>query len=313
MVPALTSHAMLLRGTPSAKGLQCCRAKCAAAGANRQRRHYGSATTFAIPGMEVTSVSAWGKSFHAYTCGEPANPGVVVLPERRGVTTQIQLQAQRIARHGYRCLIPDLYRGRLGVDAQEAERLMGSLDFRSAVNEIRAGASFLSAEGSKATGVTGCCMGGALSLAAAVRAEGNAESLHAGMSQGRYSDMGRTGVLSQGKLSDLGFLFSCVAPFYGIPDKKVFDYSTIQIPVQAHFGKLDAAKSAEGLEKALQDSGCEHEVYTYDGVAHGFMEAQPDIIERTNKSMSAGMAYSQKVCELAFTRLLIFFETHLQD
>ena len=54
-------------------------------------------------------------------------------------------------------------------------------------------------------GVTGFCMGGALSLASAV------------------------------KVAEI----SAAAPFYGIPDANSFDVSTITIPVQAHFGEKD--------------------------------------------------------------------------
>merc|ERR1719471_1486109 len=88
---------------------------------------------------------------------------------------------------------------------------MSNLDFPGAVSEIQVAADFLKSEGSKACGVTGFCMGGALSLAAAVN---------------------NTGQLA------------CAAPFYGVPDQTYFDCSKIRIPVQAHFGSLD---KLEGL------------------------------------------------------------------
>ncbi len=48
---------------------------------------------------------------------------------------------------GYRVIIPDLYRGKLGVDAEEAHHLMTNLDFVAAVDDIRGAAKLLKSEG----------------------------------------------------------------------------------------------------------------------------------------------------------------------
>mmetsp|Transcript_11529 Transcript_11529/g.35712 ORF Transcript_11529/g.35712 Transcript_11529/m.35712 type:complete len:162 (+) Transcript_11529:788-1273(+) len=160
---------------------------------------------------------------------------------------------------------------------------MGNLNFPEAVQEIKTAAAFLKDEGSSACGVTGFCMGGALSLASAVKAEGD---------------------------------IACAAPFYGVPDKAYFDCSTIKIPVQAHFGKLDALAgfsdpaAAAALEDALKASGCKHEVFMYDGVAHGFMNDMPEMIER--KTAMFGAEHSQEAVELAYKRLFDFFAANLK-
>lgn len=232
--------------------------------------------------MEAITVSAAGRSFPAYVCGQPGAPAVVVLQEWWGVTDQVQMQAQRIAKEGYRCLVPDLYKGALGVDAEEASHLMGNLNFPEAVEEIKAASAFLTSEGSKKCGVTGFCMGGALSLASAVRASGD---------------------------------ISCAAPFYGVPDKTYFDCSTIKIPVQAHFGKLDALAgfsdpaAAAALEEALKKAGCEHDIFMYDGVAHGFMNDLPEFIEK--KVAMFGAEHSPGAVDMAYQRLFDFFKKHL--
>jgi carboxymethylenebutenolidase len=232
--------------------------------------------------MEAIEVAQSGKKFPAFVCGRAGAPAVVVVQEWWGVTDQVQRQAQRIASQGYRCLVPDLYKGKLGLDAEEAGHMMNNLDFPGAVDEIKAAASFLKKEGSAACGVTGFCMGGALSIAAGVKADGDV---------------------------------ACVAPFYGIPSKEYFDYSTIKIPVQAHFGQLDPLvgfsdpEAAAALKKALEEAGCEHDVFMYDGVAHGFMNDLPAFIEK--KVAMFGAAHSQDAVEMAYDRLFAFFRKHL--
>merc|ERR1712151_637658 len=157
----------------------------------------------------------------------------------------------------------------------------GNLNFPEAVAEIKAAAAFLKDEGSKACGGTGFCMGGALSLASAVHASGD---------------------------------IACAAPFYGVPDQTYFDCSTIKVPVQAHFGKLDSLqdfscpKAAAALESALKASGCNYELFMYDGVAHGFMNDMPEMIER--KKAMFGVDHSQDQVELAYSRLFAFFAAH---
>jgi len=228
-------------------------------------------------------VSSGDLSFPAYVCGPVGKPAVVVLQEWWGITEQVQRQAQRISEKGYRCLLPDLYKGKLGVDVEEATHLMNNLDFPGAVKEIKAAAQFLKSEGSAACGVTGFCMGGALSLAAAVKADGD---------------------------------IACAAPFYGIPDQAYFDCSTIKIPVQGHFGKLDALAgfsdpaAAQSLEAALRSGGSDHEIFMYDGVAHGFMNDLPEMIEK--KKAMFGVDHSPEAVATAWERLFVFFGKHLQ-
>ena len=75
---------------------------------------------------------------------------------------------------------------------------MDALDFMGAVGEIGEAAKFLLAEGSPKVGITGFCMGGALTLLAAAQVEG----------------------------------LRAAAPFYGIPGHPAFDAAKIKIPVR---------------------------------------------------------------------------------
>jgi carboxymethylenebutenolidase len=94
----------------------------------------------------------------------PASPAIVVIQEWWGVNDQIRGVAERLATAGYRALVPDLYRGKSTVEAEEAHHLMTQLNFADAASQdIRGAVQFLK-EGSTRVGVTGFCMGGALTL-----------------------------------------------------------------------------------------------------------------------------------------------------
>eukprot|EP00940_MAST-03C_sp_MAST-3C-sp2_P002411 g2411.t1 len=107
----------------------------------------------------------------AYVFGKAKSAGVVCLQEWWGVTADILDQAKYVAEsQRYRVVVPDLYRGKLSMDAKEADHMMKGLDWKGAVEDVRAAAAFLRAEGSKRVAVTGFCMGGALTLACGVLA-----------------------------------------------------------------------------------------------------------------------------------------------
>ena len=109
-----------------------------------------------------------GKTVQAYLAepeGSSAAPGIVVLQEWWGLNEQIKHVADRFAASGYSALVPDLYRGKLTVEAEEAEHLMKDLDFADAAGQdVRGAVQYLKSSGSAKVGVTGFCMGGALTV-----------------------------------------------------------------------------------------------------------------------------------------------------
>src|SRR3972149_5834770 len=111
-----------------------------------------------------------GKSVSGYLA-EPAAvaaaPGIVVIQEWWGLNDQIKGVADRLAKAGYRALVPDLYRGKVTVEREEAEHLMKGLNFGDAAGQdVRGAVQYLKAK-SKKVGVTGFCMGGALTVLSA--------------------------------------------------------------------------------------------------------------------------------------------------
>src|SRR5574338_1629656 len=133
-----------------------------------------------------------GKSVSGYLA-EPAGagaPGMVVIQEWWGLTAQIKGVADRLARAGYRALVPDLYRGKVAVEAKEAEHLMQGLNFGDAAGQdIRGAVQYLKSSGSGKAGVTGFCMGGALTVLSACNVpEADAEVIWYGYPPLEYVD-----------------------------------------------------------------------------------------------------------------------------
>ena len=98
-----------------------------------------------------------------------AAPAVVVIQEWWGLNDQIKHVAQRLAHAGFQALVPDLYKGQLALEENEAKHLMDGLNFGDAASQdIRGAVQFLKAAGAPKVGVTGYCMGGALTLLSTV-------------------------------------------------------------------------------------------------------------------------------------------------
>lgn len=198
--------------------------------------------------------------------------GLIVLQEWWGMNEQIKEEAKMIGNKGnFVTLVPDLYRGKVATDNEEAGHLMNNLDWPGAVKDIQGAAKYLLSQGCTKVGVTGFCMGGALSLAAAA----------------------------------LVPEISAAAPFYGIPDKGLCDVGTIKIPVQAHFGDQDnckgfsAPEDAKALARKLKGNK-NFELLMYPGCGHAF----------TNPTGPLG-TYDKKACDLAMTRLVDFMNKFL--
>ena len=77
-------------------------------------------------------------------------PGVVLFEEWWGLDNRIKETADRLARHGFNVVVPDLYRGRSAATGDEANHLMEGLDFGDAATQDAAGAAhFLREHGAR--------------------------------------------------------------------------------------------------------------------------------------------------------------------
>jgi len=93
---------------------------------------------------------------------------VVLIQEWWGINDHIRDLAGRYAKEGYLCIAPDLYRGKLAKDTEEAGALMQALEIDDGLETIRkaieaAGATYHV----KRFAINGFCMGGTFALRAA--------------------------------------------------------------------------------------------------------------------------------------------------
>lgn len=216
-----------------------------------------------------------GKKTPAYHAPAEKNdaPGIVLVSEWWGVTADIMAIADRYAGLGYRVVVPDLFRGRTAAIGDEATHLMEGLDFGdAATQDIRGALQHVKRSGSKA-GVTGYCMGGALTLLTAMHT----------------------------KEADAAVVF------YGFPPPEAGDPAAIEIPLQCHFAKHDdffPASGARQLEERLKAGKVLYELYWYDA-KHAFANPNPP--------GSSGLGhYDPEAAHLSWERTVRFWKNTLQ-
>ena len=203
-------------------------------------------------------------------------PGVVVIQEWWGLDEEVKAVADRFAKAGYRALVPDLYRGKLAIEANEAEHLMGDLNFGDAAGQdIRGAVQYLKATGSSKVAVTGFCMGGALTILAAC----NIPELDASI------------------------------VWYGNPPLEYVNAEAIGKPMLGHWAIHDEFFPIAGvdqLEQKLTQAGVNYEFHRYD-TKHAF--ANP-------KSDARGLAplkYNAEAAQLAWERTLDFLQKNINS
>jgi len=190
-------------------------------------------------GSQIVITRADGGKTDGYLAPSgPGRPGIVVIQEWWGLNDQICGVADRFARAGYNAVAPDLYKGKVTSEPDEASHLMDGLNFPDATHQDLNGAVKFLREKSNKVAVMGFCMGGALTIAAAVH------------------------------VPDI----DAAVCFYGIPPQDFADPAKIRVPLQGHFANKDdwctPAKVTE-LDGTLKRAGVTHEIFHYDA-AHAF-------------------------------------------
>ena len=101
------------------------------------------------------------------------NKAVLVIQEWWGLNDHIKDIAGRYADEGFIAIAPDLYRGRLATDPQEAGQFMHELAIEDGLDTIACAIDSASlAHGISHFGITGYCMGGTFALRSACEVEG---------------------------------------------------------------------------------------------------------------------------------------------
>ena len=165
--------------------------------------------------------------------------GLVVIHEWFGLNDAMVALGERFAREGYAVLVPDLYDGAVATDAVRAGELMNRMMTERSMEIIEASVATLARRTGGKVGVTGFCLGGAMTLAAATSVRG----------------------------------ISAVVPFYGIPKRSYLDAAKVTCPIQAHFAARDDWARADVIEGFAAEVNALHkamEVHVYDA-GHAFM------------------------------------------
>jgi len=177
---------------------------------------------------------------------EDTNTAVILIHEWWGINQHIRDIARRYADEGYNCVVPDLFRGRVTRDKEEAAALMQALAIEDGIETIRkAMDAARDTYGFDRFVINGYCMGGTFALRAAC------------------------------EIPEL----KAAAPFYGdIPEEEVLKKLTV--PTLFIAGKRDnwiTPEKVNGLREAAKKYTLPVEVVSYDADHAFFNETRPEV------------------------------------
>jgi carboxymethylenebutenolidase len=177
---------------------------------------------------------------------EKVDAGVILIQEWWGINDHIRDLAGRYADEGYLCVAPDLYRGRVTKDKEEASALMQALEIEDGLETIRAALDAAEETyGVNKFAITGYCMGGTFALRAACEMPA----------------------------------LKAAAPFYGdIPAEDVLQ--KLRVPTLFIAGKRDAWINQEKVN-SLKEVAAKHnlpvEAISYDADHAFFNDTRPEV------------------------------------
>ena len=180
----------------------------------------------------------------------PSKKAVIVIQEWWGLNDHIKDIAGRYASEGFIAIAPDLYRGKLAKNPEEAGKMMQALKLEDGLDTIDN-----SVEAARAKydlshfGITGFCMGGTFALRAACELEG----------------------------------FSAAAPFYGdIPEEDIL--KKLKTPTIFVSGTKDGWINTEKVA-ALEEAAEKYELpihsVKYDADHAFFNNTRPEVYDET--------------------------------
>lgn len=197
---------------------------------------------------ETLSFETANGSTTAYVSRPDGGDGkaILLIQEWWGVNDHIKDISNRYADEGFIAIAPDLYRGKIATNAEEASKMMHALAVEDGLDTIRNAIAKASAElGISHFGITGYCMGGTFALRAACELEG----------------------------------LSAAAPFYGdIPEEDVL--KKLRIPTVFISGTKDQWINTEkiaSLETAAEKYELPLESTKYDADHAFFNNTRPEV------------------------------------
>jgi len=223
-------------------------------------------------GKTITFNRPDGQTVQGYLAeaADSAAPAVVVIQEWWGLNDQIRGVADRMAAAGFTALVPDLYRGKSTVEAEEAHHLMTNLNFGDAASQdVRGAVQYLKARAPK-VGVTGFCMGGALTILS----------------------------LTMAPEADSG------VSWYGLPPLEYIDTGKLKSPLMGHWATQDQAfpiVSVDALDDKLKAAGVAYTGHRY--LAHHAFANET----AQGRNRIAVTQYDAAWAQLAWDRTFAFF------
>jgi carboxymethylenebutenolidase len=177
---------------------------------------------------------------------DDSSTAVILIHEWWGINQHIRDLASRYADEGYNCIAPDLFRGRVAQDAEEASALMHGLAIAAGMETIRKAIDAArDMFGFDQFVITGYCMGGTFALRAAC------------------------------EISEL----KAAAPFYGdIPEEDVL--KKLRVPTLFIAGKRDAwinHEKVNGLKASATKYNLPVETISYDADHAFFNDTRPEV------------------------------------
>jgi carboxymethylenebutenolidase len=170
---------------------------------------------------------------------------IILIQEWWGINDHVLDLTGRYAKEGYISVAPDLFRGKVAKDTEEASRLMHGLAIEDGMDTIKRTIEEVRRQfGVEKIGITGYCMGGTFALRAACEIE----------------------------------TLSAAAPFYGdIPEEQIL--AKLKVPTLFIAGARDAwinPEKVNELKEAAHKYNLPVEVVSYDADHAFFNDTRPE-------------------------------------
>jgi carboxymethylenebutenolidase len=219
-----------------------------------------------IPGISGAAVShddlvleaSDGNRFAAFLAvpEEPAETGVVILPDVRGLYRFYEELALRFAERGYAALAFDFFGRTAGAEKRgedfDRQPHVQAVSPEQIQLDVRASVERLRALGVRTVLTVGFCMGGRHSWLAAAGGHGLA---------GAVGFYGRPGVSQDGRPG---------------PEQLASQMEAPVLALQAGADQNITADQNEAFEQALAQAGVEHELVVYEGAPHSFFDRKQE-------------------------------------
>ncbi len=197
--------------------------------------------------MEVAT-SGGATTAHIIMPDEETRKAVMVIQEWWGLNEHVRDIAGRYAKEGFIAIAPDLYRGHVATNSDDASKMMHDLALEDGIETIRNSVAKAKEQYEiEGLGITGFCMGGTFALRAACDING----------------------------------FAAAAPFYGdIPEIEVL--KKLKIPTIFVSGTRDGWITPEkvaGLEATAAEFSLPIRLLKYDADHAFFNDTRPDVYD----------------------------------